>query len=294
MDTIQRMVPRPPPPAGATRPPAYSATVTINPFNLPTDHDCYYLRLTEDTYQPTLHVQGAWLDHEQHMAPVGGLITHAVETFDPRPELQLARITFEILGQMPALPTRVEVEVLRPGRTIQLLGATASIDGRVAVRARAWLLATGDTAAVAGHFFEPLPDPGSTPRWEMTEVWGGGYIDGLEVRRAGPARPGRGVAWLRSPYPLIQDEPSPATAHFLRLVDTANGIATRVSPREWMFPNTDLSVHLFRTPRGPWVGLDTSVTFGPTGVGLTSSVLHDVDGPVGRAEQILTVRRQPS
>lgn len=267
--------------------------MTTNPLNLPTDQDCFYLRLPDGSFQPTLHVQGAWLDHEQHMAPVGGLITHALETFAPRGDLQLARVSLDILGLMPAQPTWVDVEVIRPGRTIELLGATLTIEGRVAVRARAWRLATGDTAAVAGHDFETLPDPETVPVWDMTEEWPGGYIDGLEVRRVGAAQPGRGRVWLRSPYSLVAGEPVSATAQFLRLVDTANGIATRVSPREWMFPNTDLTVHLFRVPRGPWVGLDTRVSFGPTGVGLTSSVLHDVDGPVGRAAQILTVRRQP-
>ena len=39
-----------------------------------------------------------------------------------------------------------------------------------------------------------------------------------------------------------------------------------------------------------WVGFDTQVAFGPTGLGLTSSVLHDIEGPVGRAQQMLTVR----
>jgi hypothetical protein len=38
------------------------------------------------------------------------------------------------------------------------------------------------------------------------------------------------------------------------------------------------------------VGLDTTVVFGPDGVGLTSTVLHDAHGPVGRSEQMLTVR----
>jgi hypothetical protein len=74
------------------------------------------------------------------------------------------------------------------------------------------------------------------------------------------------------------------------LVDTANGTGVRRSPREWMFPNVDLTLHLHRQPVGPWLGLDTSVVFGPTGQGVTSSVLHDVHGPVGRAEQVLTVR----
>lgn len=267
--------------------------MTSNPLNLPADQDSYYLRLPDGSFQPTLHVQGAWLDHEQHMAPVGGLITHALETFEPRDDLQLARLSFEILGQMPAQPTRVDVEVIRPGRTIELLGATMIVEGRIAVQARAWRLGIGDTTTVAGQDFDALPDPATMPVWEMTEEWPGGYIDGLEVRRAGPPQPGRGRVWLRSPFSLVAGEPASATAHFLRLVDTANGIATRVSPREWMFPNTDLTVHLFRTPRGPWVGLDTHVSFGPTGVGLTSSVLHDVDGPVGLAEQILTVRRHP-
>jgi hypothetical protein len=32
------------------------------------------------------------------------------------------------------------------------------------------------------------------------------------------------------------------------------------------------------------------VTIGANGVGLTSTTLHDERGPVGRAEQILTVR----
>ncbi|KOX11143.1 hypothetical protein ADL04_02430 [Streptomyces sp. NRRL B-3648] len=32
---------------------------------------------------------------------------------------------------------------------------------------------------------------------------------------------------------------------------------------------------------------------GPSGQGLTSTVLHDVDGPVGHAQQILTVRPLP-
>ena len=89
---------------------------------------------------------------------------------------------------------------------------------------------------------------------------------------------------------LLADEPVAPLARFVGLVDTANGIAVRQPPGEWMFPNLDLTVHLHRQPVGGPVGLDTTVVFGPDGVGLTSSVLHDAHGAVGRAEQILTVR----
>ena len=66
----------------------------------------------------------------------------------------------------------------------------------------------------------------------------------------------------------------------------------RESPDEWLFPNVDLSIHLHRQPgKGP-VGLDTTVVFGADGRGLTSTVLHDGSGPVGRAAQMLTVRRR--
>jgi hypothetical protein len=92
---------------------------------------------------------------------------------------------------------------------------------------------------------------------------------------------------------LINDQPVSDLARFVGLIDTANGIAVRESPKEWMFPNVDLTIHLFRQPHGRWVGLDTTVTFGAGGHGLTSTVLHDIDGPVGRSEQILVVKPLP-
>ena len=250
----------------------------------------YYQQLSTDVYQPTEQVQGAWSEIEQDMAPVGGLLAHVVETHAPRPDLQLARINYEILGQIRSAPTTVVVEVVRPGRTIELVQARASIEGREVVRANAWRLVRGDTAAIAGTDDEPMPGPQEFPLWDAAASWPGHYIRSLECRRDPATRPGRGRCWLRSDRVLVAGVDTTPVAHFLRLVDTANGVATRVSPRDWAFPNTDLTVHLHRNPAGEWIGLDTSVSFGSTGVGLTSSVLHDELGPVGRVEQILTVR----
>lgn len=257
------------------------------------DDAYFYEPLGEGVYRPSINVQGAWLETEQHMAPVGGLLAHALESFQHREELQLARVSYEILGQIRRADTQVQVEVVRPGRTIELLTATATIDGRAAVRANGWRLVRGETEAIAGSSDAAMPDPEQWPVWKPDELWPGGYIASVQARRDPDSRPGRGRAWLRNDNRLLKGEQVGETAHFLRLVDTANGIATRVSPREWMFPNTDLSVHLFRQPHGEWVGFDTSVSIGPSGVGLTSSILHDLEGPVGRVEQILTVRPQP-
>jgi hypothetical protein len=261
--------------------------------NLVADVPAFYRRLGEDLYDPTVHTQGAWRDDEQHMAPVSGILTHAIDLHEPRKGMQLARVSFDILGMIPARPSRVTVHTTRPGRSIELVEATMSVDGRDVVRAHAWRLSAHDSTPAAGVEYEPMPGPDEFPEWRGSDVWEGGYIRGVEFRADPERRPGRTRTWIRSPHALVDGEECSPTADLIRLVDTANGIAVRVSPREWMFPNVDLTIHLFREPTRGWVGFDTRVTMGTTGMGVTSTTLHDEQGPVGRAEQILTVRPMP-
>ncbi len=205
-----------------------------------------------------------------------------------------SRISFDILGTVGIEEFDVRVDVLRAGRTIELLEATGDANGRPFVRARAWRLQRDDTTPVAGGQPErPLPPDGAAP-WPLTSVWGGGYIASLDFRPLDPPQPGRTTAWVRSRVDLVAGEEASALARFVALVDTANGIAVRVSPKAWFFPNVDLSVHLYRQPAGAWVGLDTTVVFGPHGQGVTSTTLHDEEGQVGTAEQTLTIRRIPT
>lgn len=270
-----------------------SGSEAPNPYGLRDDVDAYYVPLGDGSFEPTVHAQGAWLPHEQHMAPVTGLVAHCLQTFNSRDDVQLARITLEILGVMPARPTRVECTTIRSGRTIELDEATVVIEDKVAVRARAWRLSRQDTSAVAADDTPALPQPHDLPALDLQEVWGGGFIRSLELRADDARVPGRGIAWARPGKHLVEGVDVHPVAAYLGVVDTANGVATRLDPRRWMFPNTDLSVHLLREPQAGWVGFDTAVMIGETGVGLTSSRLHDIRGPVGRCEQILTVRQMP-
>jgi hypothetical protein len=73
-------------------------------------------------------------------------------------------------------------------------------------------------------------------------------------------------------------------------LDVANGMTVRAAPGEVAFPNVDLTAHLFAQPADGWLGLDTTVTFGADGVGLTTSIVHDERGPIGTSSQCLTVR----
>ena len=258
--------------------------------------ESYYERIDEHRYRPTAHAGGAWDPDEQHFSPLGGLVVHAIDRYlaaNPREGLVLARISFDILGRLALRECEIRVETVRPGRTIELLEAVVLVGGRPVVRARAWLLASTDTTAVAGADTGTLPRPEGLADWALQEVWPGGYIGSVDIRPVGTPRPGRTTAWVATRLALVSGEPSSPTASFVALVDTANGIAVRAEPTEWMFPNVDLTIHLHRQPDAGWTGLDTTVTLGSTGQGVTSTVLHDVHGPVGHAEQMLTVRPMP-
>jgi hypothetical protein len=253
----------------------------------------YFERLDRGRYRPTAHTGGAWRPDEQHFSPLGGLIVHEIDRFlaaRRRSGMRLSRVSFDILGQIAIDDLDVSVDLVRPGRTIELVDATIVIAQRPVVRARAWLLAAEDTSAVAGGEPAPLDPPESLPPLELTSVWPGGYIASLDVRAVGTPRPGRTTAWVSTDVRLVANEPSSSLATYIALVDTANGIAVRRPPTEWMFPNVDLSIHLHRQPRGRWVGLDTTVVFGAEGQGVTTTVLHDTHGPIGYGQQMLTVR----
>lgn len=224
------------------------------------------------------------------MGPVSGLLLRAIEECEPRDDLMVSRVAFDILGVIPAGEVEVTAHVVRPGRTIELVEAEMRAAGRVVVRAMAWRLVTSDTSSIAGGHVAPLPGPDSGEPWHGSAVWGGGFIRTLDFRVLPGWQPGRGRVWLCTDAALVANESSSSLARYMGLIDTANGVAVRADPATVLFPNTDLTVHLVRQPVGSWVGLDTTVTFGSDGVGLTASVLHDTTGPVGRAAQTLTLR----
>lgn len=262
----------------------------------PDSPDAYFTRVSASTYRPTRHTGGAWSETEQHISPLNGLVVHAIEEHagarGGEDGKAISRVSLDILGPVAIEDFDIEVEVVRAGRTVELVEARVTSRSREVLHARAWRLQQHDSGAVVGGQDPALPAPEAVPVWDLTSVWPGGYIASLEVRRAPDSRPGRTTAWVSSPLELLAGEPVSPLAGYVALVDTANGIGVRQPPEKWLFPNVDLTIHLHRQPVTGPVGLDTTVVFGPAGHGLTSTVLHDRQGPVGRAAQTLTVRQR--
>ena len=252
----------------------------------------YFERVGAHRFRATEHTEGAWDQQTQHIAPALGLLAHVVECDrDARRgrDLVVGRLSYDILGTVPVEEFDVDVEVLRPGRTIELVEAVLTHRGRAGVRLRAWLMEPRDTTAVAGTAHEPIPGPDETRSWDPTTVWPGGFIGTAEVRRHQHA-PGRATYWVRTDVGLVEEEETSALSRAAGLLDIANGMTVRAAPTDVLFPNVDLTAHFFAQPQGAWLGFDTTVSFGGAGVGLTTTVLHDESGPIGTSSQCLTVR----
>ncbi len=254
--------------------------------------DAYFERLDTATFRSSEHVGGAWDPDDMHVGPLFGLLAHLVELDrDSRrgDGLVIGRLSYDILGTIPLGEVSVTVEVLRPGRSVELVEARLAHAGREAIRLRAWLLATRDTGGIADAGLPALPAPDEVAVWRADESWPGGFIASLDVRRE-LRGPGDGFAWVRTSLPLVAGEIASPLGRVAGLMDVANGMTARVDPRRVAFPNLDLTAHFFVQPEGEWLGIQTVVSFGSDGAGLTRSVLHDVRGPIGALAQLLTLR----
>jgi acyl-CoA thioesterase len=252
----------------------------------------YFERRGAHRFRATEHTGGAWDLDSQHIAPALGLLAHVVEQDrDARrgDGLVVTRLSYDILGTVPVAEFETDVQVLRAGRTIELVETVLSHAGRAAVRLRAWLMEPRDTGDVAGTTHGRIPGPEELEQWDPTTVWPGGFIASVEVRRR-HREPGRATYWVRTAQRLVDDERVSRFAAAVGLLDIANGMSVRAAPEEILFPNVDLTAHFFEQPDREWLGFDTRVSFGSGGVGLTSTVLHDERGPIGTSSQCLTVR----
>lgn len=249
-------------------------------------------------YQPTKHAQGAWNEHEQHMAPATGVLTAELNGYAPQDNMRIARVSLDILGLIPLDDFIITTRCIRPGKTIELIEAVMSSRGRDAIIARAWRLMTQDTSEIAGLEDQKAPyNPEGLPVWDEMKGWPGGFIESVRLVTDTQRRPGRGMIWITNDIEMIEGVATDDLVHLLGMVDTANGVVPRLgiglSKLEWMFPNTDLQIHMHRAPQGRWLGIEAVQQYGEDGIGLTSAILHDTQGPFGRSEQILTIRPMP-
>lgn len=121
--------------------------------------EAYYLPRGNGRYEPTRATESPWDSNAQHGGPPAALLAWVIDETVEGP-LRIGRISVDMLGPIPRREAVVEVSPIKPGRRVQLTEARMSVDGRVAVVARAWHIATGDRPPQTGeHQIAPPPVP---------------------------------------------------------------------------------------------------------------------------------------
>lgn len=249
-----------------------------------------------DGYLATELTRGPWDPGAQHAGPPSALIGREIERLPDSDGFQVGRVTFEILKSVPIGPVRVEAEVVRPGRRVQMVEASLSGEDGVLVRARGWRLRTA-AIEVPPEAAEPAPPPGPEQGSEPEFFATGdsvGYHTAMEWRSVSGAfrEPGPATVWMRMRHPLVAgEEPSPLQRTLIA-ADVGNGISAVLDWGTHVFINVDLSVHLERMPRGEWVCVDATTLPQPHGIGTAESVLSDAGGRIGRAAQTLLLSQR--
>jgi hypothetical protein len=249
----------------------------------------FYLPLGDGRFESTPHTRGPWDPAHQHAGPPAALLGRALERCDARPELVLARLTFEILRPIPVAAVEVSAAVVRPGRSVELLEGELRAGGEAVMAVRAWrVLGTPAPTVPPDAAPPPRPEHATPPPAGLDEF---GYGRAVELRFAagGWDQPGPATVWTRLGVDLVAGEDPSGVQRALAVADSANGVSAVMSWDDWLFVNTELTVHLRRPPRGEWICLDAETSIANGGAGLSRSVLCDDAGVVGYGAQSLLV-----
>jgi hypothetical protein len=257
-----------------------------------------------DTLVPTDLARGPWDESAMHGGPPSAVLTRAIEAADQPVgiELQVARITIELLRPVPIEPLRVDAEVVRPGRRVQLVEAaiTVAATGLEVASARALRIRAAPVALphddpVRGPLLEPDPAPAPPESGRTMAPAVDEYVafhrDGIELRFVDGSwqDPGPVTVWGRLAVPVVAGEEPSVLQRTLALSDMGNGVSGVVGFDTHLFINPELSVHLWRIPAGEWIAMRCRTHLGDGGMGLAETVLYDGAGRFGRAEQSLLV-----
>ncbi|MDQ4025605.1 MAG: thioesterase family protein [Actinomycetota bacterium] len=237
--------------------------------------------------------RGPWEADSQHAGPPCALLGRAIERAGALAEARLARITFEILRPVPIAALACAAEVVRPGRSVELIEGALSHEGVDLIRARAWRIRTTSLGLDEEPPSEvPAPGPRELDQGDyFPTAWDTGFHTAMEVRflSGGYTEPGPARVWMRMRGALLEGEEPSALDRALVAADCGNGVSSPLDYRRYIFINTDLSVALRRSPVGEWTCLDSMTYAEPDGVGLTDTALLDEGGLIGRASQSLLV-----
>ena len=98
--------------------------------------EAFWIQEGDELCRATMHTQGPWNPHFQHGGPPAALLVRQLETWSPREDMVLARVSIDILAPVPIATCIARARALRPDRSVELL--EARYEGRRVMRATGW------------------------------------------------------------------------------------------------------------------------------------------------------------
>jgi hypothetical protein len=188
-------------------------------------------------------------------------------------------------------PLRLESEVLREGRKIQLCAVRLLADGKLTVGATV-LKIRRQVQSLPDDIVEPPLDV-IAPEQSRVEPQNSPFGSGVAIRAARGrfGGPGPGAIWYRADRPLIEGSAISAAMRAAAASDFCNA-SSALDWQKWTFLNADLTVSMAREPVGEWILLDAVSWIGPDGAGLATARLADTRGYFGRCAQSLVIEKR--
>jgi len=251
-----------------------------------------------DVFHPTELTRGPWNPDAQHGGAPAALLARCATVFEGGEAMFVARLTIELLRPVPLAPLTAKCAFERPGKKVQLVRASLYAGDTETVRAVALRIRPKDVALpdlAEDLTAPPPPHDGRAPSQSWRERDPGQiafHRDAVEhcfvagsFEDTGPAQD-----WIRLCHPVVEGEETLPLSRVAAAADFGNGVS-RVLDRDagYSFINPDLTIHVYRLPRGEWVCLDARTHVQAHGVGMAESRLWDEHGPLGRSVQSLLI-----
>jgi hypothetical protein len=253
--------------------------------------------LTGARYTPTERALGPWGKRRLHGGPVAALLAHVVETHAAGDGLLAVRLSVDLFRAVPMAPMDVEVHTLRRGSRLHVVAATLLQDGAVVSHGVGLRLRRSAEPAVALSQSNPQMKPPAT--FEQIPVVPEPISHATSLELRGRLVHDDAGLWVRAKCPVVAGCDLTPFERAAIVSDWMNPVAN-YGPEGINFINTDITLHLFREPRGEWLGLQPAARHSCEGIALSDGTMHDLDGPVGRcvtaslATQAMASVRRPS
>jgi Thioesterase-like superfamily len=247
----------------------------------------FYFTREGSAFQPNGLARNPWFADAVAGGPVSALFATIIEESGIVAEMQIARLTIDILGKVPSKLLEHRITPVREGRQMQLHRVELICEAKIVAQAHVLLVRHLETPPTLPPCDYPPPN-GIEPSQILIGATMAGAIETRAIR-GHVTTPGRGTMWLSMSGQIVEGRPASPFAKACLFADFGNGIGSATRPDEWSFANLDIDIHFLRMPQGEWFLLDAHTEGCGNGHALTQSLFADEEGIYAKGTQTIFV-----